>query len=59
MANILVIDDEKSIRNSLREILEYEGYKVDEAKNGVEGLGKLTEADFRNAKAALSDVLSQ
>lgn len=38
MANILVIDDEKSIRNTLQEILEYEGHKVALATNGPEGL---------------------
>ena len=38
MAKILIIDDEKSIRNALKEILEYEKYEVDEAKDGVEGV---------------------
>ncbi len=38
MAKILVIDDERSIRNMLRDILEYEKYKVDDAENGMEGL---------------------
>ncbi len=38
MAKILVIDDEKSIRKTLREILEYEKYQVDEAADGAEGL---------------------
>lgn len=33
-ANILVTDDEKSIRNSLKEILEFEGYRVMEAEKG-------------------------
>lgn len=37
MAKILVIDDEKSIRKTLKEILEYEKYQVDEAADGVEG----------------------
>ncbi|MCH7658438.1 MAG: sigma-54-dependent Fis family transcriptional regulator [Bacteroidetes bacterium] len=38
MSRILVIDDEKSIRNSLKEVLEYENYKVDLATEGREGL---------------------
>jgi DNA-binding NtrC family response regulator len=37
MSNILVIDDEKSIRKALSEILINEGYKVDEAVDGLEG----------------------
>ncbi len=46
MAKILIIDDEKNIRYSLREILEYEKYEVDEAKDGEEGLEKLTKQNF-------------
>lgn len=42
MAKILVIDDEKSIRYTLREILEYEKYIVEEAKDGEEGLEMIT-----------------
>ena len=38
MAKISVIDDEKSICNSLRDILEYEKYKVDEAADGIAGI---------------------
>ena len=37
-ARILVIDDEAEIRRSLRMILEYEGYDVQEASSGPEGL---------------------
>ncbi|HYV93364.1 MAG TPA: response regulator, partial [Chitinophagales bacterium] len=46
MATILVIDDEKSIRRTLREILEYEGYKVEEAGDGAEGLNMVKEKAF-------------
>jgi DNA-binding NtrC family response regulator len=38
MSRILVIDDEKSIRNTMREILEYEKYTVDDAADGASGL---------------------
>ena len=38
MARILIIDDERSIRNALREILEYEKYQVDDAADGPSGL---------------------
>lgn len=38
MAHILVIDDERSIRNTMKDILEFEGYKVDLAENGKSGV---------------------
>jgi len=38
MAKILVIDDENSIRRTLKEILEFEKYEVDLAANGMEGI---------------------
>ena len=40
MANILIIDDERAISKTLTEILGYEGFKVDEAADGEEGLKK-------------------
>ncbi|MFC5624540.1 sigma-54-dependent transcriptional regulator [Algoriphagus winogradskyi] len=46
MSKILIIDDEKVIRATLREILEYEKYTVTEAQNGEEGLIKLQEDDY-------------
>ncbi|MFD1770175.1 sigma-54-dependent transcriptional regulator [Sphingobacterium suaedae] len=38
MTTILIIDDERPIRSSLRDILEYEDYKVLDVDNGLEGL---------------------
>ena len=38
MAKILVIDDQKSIRNTLKDILEYESHEVTLAENGEEGV---------------------
>jgi two-component system nitrogen regulation response regulator NtrX len=38
MAKILIIDDERAIRSTLREILEYENYEVDDTDGGHEGL---------------------
>ena len=35
MAKILVIDDEKSIRNALKDVLEYEGHIIEEAEDGM------------------------
>ena len=53
MPRILIIDDEKSIRFTLREILEYEKYEIDEAQDGEEGLRKLTEQSYN---VALCDI---
>jgi CheY-like chemotaxis protein len=38
MAVILIIDDEKSIRNVLKDILQHEGYQVEEAPDGEQGI---------------------
>jgi DNA-binding NtrC family response regulator len=38
MSKILVIDDEKAIRNTLKDVLEYEKYEVDLAENGTAGI---------------------
>ncbi len=46
MAKILIIDDEKSIRKTLREILEYEKYQVDEASDGVEGVAMIQKEKY-------------
>src|SRR6201996_737036 len=46
MSNILIIDDEKAIRKTLSEILSYEGYKIDEAGDGEEGLKKVKEKEY-------------
>jgi len=46
MENILVIDDERSIRSTLKEILEYEKFKVDLAEHGAEGLEKYKNGNY-------------
>jgi two-component system, NtrC family, nitrogen regulation response regulator NtrX len=43
--NVLIVDDEKAIRNVLKDILSVEGYKVEEASDGEEGLKKITNVD--------------
>ncbi|MBL7764685.1 MAG: sigma-54-dependent Fis family transcriptional regulator [Chitinophagaceae bacterium] len=53
MAKILVIDDEKSIRKSLAEILMSEDYEVDEAVDGLEGLNLIK---ARKYDCVLSDI---
>lgn len=46
MTRILVIDDERSIRNTLKEILEYEKFEVEVAEDGFEALEKLEKNRF-------------
>jgi DNA-binding NtrC family response regulator len=46
MAHILVVDDEKAIRASLKEILEFENYEVTEAKDGEEAYQTMQLQDF-------------
>ncbi|NJN27984.1 MAG: sigma-54-dependent Fis family transcriptional regulator [Cyclobacteriaceae bacterium] len=53
MPKILIIDDEKSIRNTLREILEYEKYEVEEATDGEDGIDKISNAKY---DLALCDI---
>ena len=53
MPNILIIDDEKAIRKTLSEILSFEGYKIDEAVDGEEGLKKFKEKTY---DVVLSDI---
>jgi two-component system, NtrC family, nitrogen regulation response regulator NtrX len=52
-ASVLVVDDEAAIRDSLHMILEYEGYRVDEAANGSQALTKVAE---RAPDAILLDI---
>jgi two-component system nitrogen regulation response regulator NtrX len=66
MPKILIIDDERFIRASLREILEYEKYEVIEAQDGVEGLQRIKEeeidlvlCDVKMPKMDGMDVLDQ
>lgn len=46
MAKILIIDDERAIRSTLREILEYENYEVDDVDNGVDGISMIESGDY-------------
>ncbi|MEZ5017703.1 MAG: sigma-54 dependent transcriptional regulator [Flavipsychrobacter sp.] len=43
---ILVIDDESAIRRTLNEILSFEGFKIEEAADGAEGLKKIQEGNY-------------
>jgi DNA-binding NtrC family response regulator len=53
MAKILVIDDEKSIRRSIKEILEFEKHQVEEAEDGQMGLNMALK---NNYEVILSDI---
>ncbi|RZK79755.1 MAG: sigma-54-dependent Fis family transcriptional regulator [Pedobacter sp.] len=46
MAKLLIIDDERAIRSTLREILEYENYDVEDVDNGIEGLELIKKKKF-------------
>jgi len=46
MTKILIIDDERAIRSTLREILEYEDYKVIDTDNGIDGLALIKKEDI-------------
>ncbi|MCL6260039.1 sigma-54 dependent transcriptional regulator [Aquiflexum sp. TKW24L] len=46
MSKILIIDDERIIRSTLREILEYEKYEISEAQDGEQGLKMMQEEDY-------------
>lgn len=43
---VLIADDDLKIRNSLRRVLELEGYTIEEASNGVEALEKINSTPF-------------
>ncbi|MEY3436867.1 MAG: hypothetical protein RL335_1323 [Bacteroidota bacterium] len=53
MSQILIIDDERSIRKTLKEILSFEGYEVEEARDGEEGIHMAMKKSF---DAILCDV---
>jgi len=46
MPEILIVDDEKVIRETLRDILEYEGYKIDDALDGPSALEKIKKKKY-------------
>lgn len=52
-ANILIVDDEKAIRDSLKMILEEEGYSTDVAQDGEEALQKIEATNF---DAVITDI---
>ncbi|WP_372753546.1 sigma-54-dependent transcriptional regulator [Labilibaculum sp.] len=46
MSKILIIDDERSIRNTLKEILTYEDYEISLAEDGIEGIESIKSDEF-------------
>jgi DNA-binding NtrC family response regulator len=68
--SILIIDDEAAIRESLETLLEFEGYTVQSAETGEDGLARLSEQTFdlvlldfalpdRNGLEILADIRSR
>jgi DNA-binding NtrC family response regulator len=68
--SILIIDDEAAIRESLETLLEFEGYSVESAETGEDGLARLNERTFdlvlldfalpdRNGLEILADIRSR
>ena len=53
MPKILIIDDEKAIRRTIKEILEFEKYNVDEAEDGQKGLDMALKGHY---DVILSDI---
>jgi two-component system response regulator MprA len=54
---ILVVDDERAVRDSLRRALELEGYDIELAADGSEALTRLTENGESQPDAVILDVL--
>jgi len=46
MAKILIVDDDKSIRKTLRDILEFEKYEVDESPDGLDCIVKIKQNNY-------------
>lgn len=46
MSKILIIDDERAIRNTLKDILQYENHEIDLAQDGFEGLEKVNAGKY-------------
>tara|TARA_B110000046_G_scaffold35749_1_gene38984 strand:- start:1692 stop:2858 length:1167 start_codon:yes stop_codon:yes gene_type:complete len=46
MATILVVDDDRPIRTTLKEILEFEKFKVDDAEDGEVAISKVEKKDY-------------
>src|SRR5664280_1119817 len=44
--SVLIVDDEAAIRESLQTLLEFEGYTVELANDGMEGLARIAEHPF-------------
>lgn len=46
MARILIVDDEKNIREVVREYAVLNGYETDEAEDGMQALNMVTETEY-------------
>ena len=46
MAKVLIVDDDKGIRRTLRDILEFEKYEVEESPDGLDAVVKIKQNDY-------------
>ena len=53
MPRLLIVDDEAGIRRTLKDLMTMQGYEVEEAENGAEGLEKIKSGQF---DLVLSDI---
>ena len=56
MAKVLLVDDESSIRRTLKDILSFEKYEVVEAVDGLDGIEKVKQQSF---DVILLDIMSE
>ena len=56
---VLVVEDEKKIASALKRGLTAEGFTVDVANNGVDGLWSATENDYDGAIKLINEMFPQ
>ena len=57
MKNILVVEDDRSLRHIIKEALSKSDFNIDLAVDGVKAFEKIIENDFKNSKSVISKNL--